>query len=54
MEKTLEILEVEFQKFDLFNRNGSRFYYTDIEWSDLNKHIIRIKSIRKIWKKDTH
>jgi hypothetical protein len=53
MEKT-QILEVEFQKFDLFNRNRSRFYYTDIEWNDLQKHIIRIKSIKKIWKKDTH
>ena len=54
MEKTLKILEGEFQKFDLFSRNRSRFYYTDIEWSDLHKHIIRIKLIRKIWKKDTH
>lgn len=54
MEKTLKIIEGDLQKFDLFNRNRSRFYYTDIEWSDLHKHIIRIKSIRKIWKKDTH
>ena len=53
MAKT-QILEVEFQKFDLFNRNRSRFYYTDIEWNDLHKHIIKIKSIKKIWKKDTH
>jgi hypothetical protein len=48
------ILEGEFVRFDTVNRNGSRFYYTDIDWYEMQKSFKRIIKINKIWKKDTH
>ena len=47
------ILDGVFTQFDQ-NRSRGRFYYTDIEWDDMRKHIKRIIKINKIWKKDTH
>lgn len=47
------ILEGEFTKFD-HNRNRGRFYYTDIEWYEIQKSFKRIIKIKNIWKKDTH
>ena len=46
------ILEGEFTKFDQ-NRSRGRFYYTDIEWYEMQKSFKRIIKIKNIWKKDT-